>query len=202
MAQLTDEDVEVLQEIENNNDIKRLLFHDVNTDAHWKRCVDNKEPLTRPQFNNANILFDRMGAKYGFEKAQLTDYAAEISAVGYIPQKPPILKQGEPQTIAAKIDGTTVTFSIPSEPLSKSTKSNEQLKLEKANAINELLSSRIVKKKGETFDELEKDIRIFLDNRLAGIFGKDLTNMTSFSKDEVEILKMHCKQVIKKMEKL
>ena len=136
-----------------------------------------------------------MGEKYSFERKQLTDYAPELAAanVSLTPPKPAPTKTPSTGQPLAAVEAV-------SEADSRALKTIEQMKLEKANAINELLSSRIVKKKGDVFDDLERDVRTFLQGRLATIFGKETSATENFSKGEVEILKMYCKQLVKKME--
>jgi|SRR5581483_1841062 len=200
-AQLTEEDIEILQEIENANGAERLMFFDQNAEAHWKRCVDNKEPLTKSQFNNANVLFDRMATKYEFKKVQLTDFTNELAGAGLFisPANPPKQDTNTTTTVTTK-DNVTTQVTVTQEGPAKAMRSVEQMKLDKANAINEILSGRIIKKKGDAYDDLERDIRTFLQGRLSTIFGKEQTTPENFSRAEVEILKMYCKQVIKKME--
>lgn len=71
---LTDEDMEILREIESNMDVTRILMVDSNAEAHWQRCVDNKEPLTKVQFVKARSLFSGVADKYGFERKTLKDF--------------------------------------------------------------------------------------------------------------------------------
>lgn len=192
-AQLDEDEVEVLQEIENQNEVDRILFYDENVEAHWKRCVDNREPLTRAQFNQANILFERVASKHNFRKVQLKDFSAITGTESNAP--------AVEQTAAQEISGAAPLQVNPAPAQTspqKAMKSVQQIKLEKANAINELLEKRIIKNKGELFDELEKDIRVFLEDKLANIFGNN-SPQPQFSKEEVEILRLYCAQLKKKV---
>src|SRR5690606_20179088 len=94
-----------------------------------------------------------------------------------------------------KVDGVVGDPNITSTRVQKTQEkqSSVQEKLEKANAINSVLSKRIIKTKGELFDSIEADIRIFLSDKLSELLGTN-TNKTSFSDDEVQMLKMLCKQ--------
>ncbi len=193
-AQLSDEDIEVLQDIENQNDVQRILMYDPNVEAHWKRCVDNNEPLTRPQFNQASVLFDKMSRKYSFDKKQLSDFSGL--------QKSVLVQNAQP---AAAPDVRAVETASAEPNLldyvgspGATTKSKEQAKLEKANAINDILAKRIIKQKGEMYDLLEKDIRDFLNTKLSTIFGENETK--GFTPDEVQILKIYVKQLKQKLE--
>jgi hypothetical protein len=192
--------MEVLQEIENQNEVERLIFHDENVEAHWKRCVDNREPLTRAQFNQANILFERVASKYGFRKVQLKDFSAITGAeiVNVASETSAPEANFETITITSKADNSATVVQVTNNLPKKPTKSAQQIKLEKANAINELLEKRIIKQKGDLFDDLEKDIRSFLESKLADIFGNGQQS-TQFSKEEVEILKLYCAQLKKKV---
>ena len=193
-AQLDEEEVEVLQEIENQNEVDRLMFYDENVEAHWKRCVDNREPLTRAQFNQANILFERVASKHNFRKVQLKDFSAitgteTVNVVATVTNA-----DAEHRAQAEEASPPPAPTTLPK----KATKSTQQIKLEKANAINELLEKRIIKQKGDLFDDLEKEIRSFLESKLADIFGNN-QQPAQFSKEEVEILRLYCAQLKKKV---
>lgn len=195
-SQLTDEDIEVLQDIENQNDVQKILMYDANTEAHWKRCVDNNEPLTRPQFNQANVLFDKMARKYGFDRKQLGDFAALQKSV-----VSPVSSNVQPNAgnvVEAPVEQVGEAPDVSGRQVSSSEKSRELLKLEKANAINDVLSKRIIKSKGAIYDDLEKDIRDFLHAKLSTIFGEN--EAKGFTPDEVQILKIYCKQLKQKLE--
>ena len=190
-AQLTDEEVEILQDIENQNDVQKILMYDSNTEVHWKRCVDNNEPLTRSQFNQANILFDKMARKYEFDRKQLSDFAALQKSV-VSPTIPPVQTgSSEPQQQVLQTPNSDGRQSL------SSTKNKELAKLEQANAINDILAKRIIKQKGDIYDDLEKDLRDFLNTKLSTIFGENQTK--GFTPDEIEILKLYCKQLKQKL---
>ena len=208
-SQLSEEDFEILKEIEDNNQTEYHLMYDPNVEAHWKRCVENKEPLNKNQFNQANLLFDRMATKYGFKKLKLEDVLNDVTS-GYVA---PVMTDDERKRFEASMkpivtvtnaikDGETVSFqstsSFPPGSL-VATKSPEQMKLEKANAINDILSKRIIKQKGPLFDEVENDVRSYLNSRLGTILGNG-TVTGNLSKEEVDILKVYCQQIKKKME--
>lgn len=173
---LNDEGLETLRELEDSVGTVRILMHDPNVEAHWKRCVDNKEPLTKPQFVKARALFSTMADKYGFQRKTLSDFpevpitVQEVQASKSEPQEkiaPPVLKL-----------------------------TNEQVKLETANAINEVLGKRIVKQKGPIFDKIEINLRTFLNTELGKILGTKTENIgTQFSSEEVELLRFFCKKL-------
>ena len=68
----------------------------------------------------------------------------------------------------------------------------EQLKLQQANAINDILSSRVVKKKGNEYDSIELRIRDFLNSELAHLLGtanQTQVHQLPFSSEEITLLK-------------
>jgi thymidylate kinase len=178
-SQLTEEDVEALIEIENQNDAKRILMYDPNIEAHWQRCADNNEPLTRRQFNGARQLFDSLISRFGFKKTTLPNFLGTDIISEESKEESKVLKTEE---------------SI-SHPVIE-VKNDEYTKLAQANAINQILSSRIIKRKGNEFDKLEKEVRIFLHNKLATLFGN--VNNYSFTNEETIVLKEICKKVLTK----
>jgi thymidylate kinase len=173
---LTEEDLETLQEIERNMDVQYILMHDPNVEAHWKRCVDNKEPLTKAQIVLARKLYSELADKYGFQRKTLLDF----------PEVPII-----PQDVRAKPVEAEKQVAPPPQKLT-----NEQVKLETANAINEVLGKRIVKQKGPIFDKIEINLRTFLNTELGKILGTKTENPPGqFSTEEVELLRFFCKKL-------
>ena len=194
-SQLSDEDIEFLQDMENQNDIERYLLHDPDVEAHWKRCVDNKEPLNRSQFAQANGLFDKMGRKYSFHKKVLSDFSALQKSLTVDLSTPKETKQVNDSSNSTLVSNAV---NIPSSISTPDKVAPELQKLEKANAINDILAKRIIKQKGDMYDALEKEVRDFLVKKLSTIFGEDKSN--SFSDDEVQILKIYVKQLKQKLE--
>lgn len=190
--QLTEEDLEILRDYESINQAERILMHDSNADAHWKRCVENKEPLTKQQFINANILFRKMAEKFEFTKLELTQFQAQYLG-GEQPQTTEEVEVVSETITQTENSTTKVTISAP-----KSNKPTELQKLELANSINEILSKRILKQKGNIYDNLENEIRGFLSDKLSEIFGSS-TN-TSLTKEEIQILKLYAQRIKNKME--
>ncbi|CAM6003902.1 unnamed protein product [Sphagnum balticum] len=131
---LTDDDMEMLREIEDQLGVTRVLMHDPDSKAHWQRCVDNKEPLTQTQFVKARALYSAMADKYGFDRKTLKDF--------------PDAEQPLPANIKAQSKSTSISTDTSAEASSPAkeagdsksntlSKSKEQLKLERANIINE-----------------------------------------------------------------
>lgn len=191
-AQMNDDDLEILQEMEDANMVERYLLYDADVEGHWKRCVINKEPLTRPQFNQANLFFDKMARKYNFEKKQLNDFSDLQKSVTVD------LSSKKADEITADIDKAIKVINDVSNTVKSSKVPPELLKLQKANAINDVLAKRIIKQKGDMYDALEKDVRDYLVKKLSTIFGEDKSS--SFSDDEVQILKIYVKQLKQKLE--
>jgi hypothetical protein len=187
---LSDEDMEILQEIEATMDTSRILMHDTNSEAHWQRCVDNKEPLTKVQFVKARSLYSSMADKYGFERKTLKDFP---DAVQPLPVNATSALADNPQRADAKTDNSVdkTQGDSASQALNKT---KEQLKLERANIINEVLSKRIIKGKGPSYDEVERSVRHFLNTELGKILGT-ASQAPGFSNEEVDLLKFFCKRL-------
>lgn len=210
-AMLNDEDLEYLSMMERNNECSKILMFDSNTESHWQRCVDNKEPLNRQQFGRANIFYERLYNDFGFIKKELTDF-------------PEIM----PTRSTRDADNSFETFSETKGTLSKShgnihtdgdnngaTRMGEdkqicpnqgnnsnvgsvENKLERANAIRVLLSGALIKKKGKIYEDLDESIRGFLQQELDSIFTARLP-VASLTDDEVVVLKAMAQRIKDKM---
>jgi hypothetical protein len=192
---LNEEQIDALREIEETVGVTRILMYDSDLEAHWKRCVDNKEPLTKNQFSRARGLYSQLARKYNFEMVTLPkfleqypdakDYAStEVRTVV-------VQNSGDNQT-ATEVDANKPNDStLAKHP--QSNKTPEQQKLERANIINEVLSKRILKSKGIVYDELEGEIREFLNSKLGKLLGTNTGGgggaTTNLSPDEVRFFK-------------
>jgi hypothetical protein len=185
-SKLTEEDFDMLREIEEGLDTTRVLMHDPNSDAHWQRCIDNKEPLTKVQFVKARSLYSSMADKYGFDRRTLKDFPGADQPLPVSATK----KDSDTTRDNTKADASVVSGKADKDLLSKT---KEQLKLDKANAINEVLTKRILKGKGQIYDELERSVRTYLNNELGKIFGTG--TVSGFSNEEVELLKFFCERL-------
>lgn len=175
-ALLSEEQLEALRELEESVGTTRILMYDPNVEAHWKRCVDNQEPLTKPQFVRARSLFSAMAEKYNFSRKTLQDFS-EITITA---EEPKAKIEVEKPVVVAKL-------------------TNEQVKLETANAINDILGKRIIKQKGPIFDKIESNLRTFLNTELGKILGtKNETVAGQFSNEEVELLRFFCQKLKEK----
>ncbi len=196
-SQLTEDDVEMLREFEERNSVERILMIDPDTAAHWKRCVDNKEPLNQNQFRMAGILFNKMAHKYGFQPRQLSDYVnigvqtadPKPDSTAVKQEKP--LTKGQVETTLASSTASAIKLVV------QTAEESELEKLEKANAIKDVLSKRIIKPKGGAFDKLEEDIKTFLKNQLSNIFSEKSMKV-SLSEEEIQVLKIFCQRLKEK----
>jgi len=186
---LDDEAMGILREIEANMDITRILMYDADHAAHWQRCVDNNEPLTKPQFVKARALFSNMADKYNFDRKQLKDFPDAVQALPKDNSSPAVSNNTESDTKSVHSSDKTKS--------DKSGKTNEQLKLERANIINDVLSKRIIRGKGTAYDEVERNVRHFLNQELGKILGTT-TNTPGLTNEEVELLKFFCQRLKEK----
>lgn len=183
---LSGDDIEALREIEDSLDVERILMHDPNVEAHWKRCVDNKEPLTKVQFIKARTLYSAMADKYGFTRKTLNDFpeAAQLAA------------QVTATSNNGSNDSKVPSDELPASPTGLSdNRTPQQMKLDRANAINDVLAKRIIKGKGGVYDELERSVRGYLNTELGKLFGAQQPNKGEFSSQEVELLKFFCERL-------
>lgn len=186
---LSEDDLDILREIESQNSTFRILMSPKDVSAHWQRCVDNKEKLTKSEFDAARSLYLNMSEKYNFNLYSLEDFSSikeTLTANAVLS----IEEQNEPQQSQDldKQKHNILTLN------NKNNMTPEQLKLQQANAVNEILSSRIIKKKGTEFDLIEAKIREFLNQELAMLLGTNSPHHKAqtalpFSDEEVNLLK-------------
>lgn len=217
LSLLNEEDIEYLSQIERNNEVQKILMFDSNTEAHWQRCVDNQEPLTRQQFGRANVFYERLVNDYGFVKKELPDFP-EIG----VPRTGPNESSGESDmgrdvgssSEHAGNDDTSGSTNKDSKvgrgnsdkvgnvesssSVLRDSEASIEEKLARANAIRSLLQGKIVKKKGSIYDDLDEAIRGFLQRELDSIFAPELP-AEELSSDEVLILKQMAKRVLDKL---
>lgn len=193
IALLSEEDFELLREIEQSVGVQRIWMTDDDLKAHWQRCVDNKEPLDKAQFTRARGLFSSMAQKYGFEKVTLQTFIKQF------PDAQQFVDDGKAQVLEEKTlqvtNGIAVEVTLPTTPNDSTlakyppSKSPEQHKLEVANAINEVLSKRILKSKGVVYDDIENEMRHFLNTKLGKLLGGTSSNELSLTSEEVRFYK-------------
>ncbi len=204
---LSEEDIEVLQEFEERNNTMRILMVDPDAAGHWKRCVDNNEPLNAPQFRIASSLYNKMAHKYNFIPKQLSDFNDQLrkAEIATAPNK----QAGNND--AASTEGAKAQ-PIPkgTAPVNSGGSAGNELaanivqkvsgldKLEKANAISAVLSKRLIKQRGEAFDELEREVSEFLKGRLDELLGEGKAKTPSLSDNEVQVLKLLAKRFLDK----
>jgi hypothetical protein len=181
---LTDDDIDVLRDIEDQNSTTRILMIDTDIEAHWQRCVENKEPLSLSQFKSAYQLYAVMADRYGFSIKTKHDFVPQEPEVKEMSPEPKL----ESKTFAAPVSASEITNVVKMDTPTKLTP--EQQKLQQANAINDILSSRIVKKKGSEYDSIEIRVREFLNQELAKLLGTDKPQVSlPFTSEEITLLK-------------
>ena len=188
---LSEEDLEVLKDFESKNATEYYLMYDEDVESHWSRCVENKEPLTRRQFDLARIMYEELVDHYGFTKFQLKDFdhllPEEESAENDIAEGEDDIKGKTENDQSPSPSSSAVKVAQETECLT-----DQQKRLQKANAINSLLSKRIVKQRGQFFDDLEKDIKGFLNSKLEALLGNESKSLTQ---EEIDMVKLFCERI-------
>lgn len=190
---LDEEAIEALREIEDAVGVQRIWMTDDDLKAHWQRCVDNKEPLDKAQFTRARGLFSSVAQKYGFEKVTLQTFLKQF------PDAQETVDELNGQLLEEK---TLTTEEIPpvssadSVKVDRRSKTPQQHKLEVANAINDVLSKRILKSKGDAYDDIENELRHFLNTKLGKLLGGESAEL-SLTQEEIKFYKAMYKRAIK-----
>lgn len=184
-ALLDEEAIEALRDIEQSVGVQRLWLTDDDLKAHWQRCVDNKEPLDKAQFTRARGLFSSVAQKYGFEKVTLQTFLKEFpDAQKFVDVQAAVAL--EEKTLNPSAPETPAATPIVKTPTGKSP---EQHKLEVANAINEVLSKRILKSKSPVYDDIENEMRHFLNTKLGKLLGGSSAPELSLTQEEIKFYK-------------
>lgn len=192
---LDEEMIDVLREIEDAVGVQRLWMTDDNLSAHWQRCVDNKEPLDKAQFTRARGLYSSMAQKYGFEKVTLQTFLKQFpDAKAIVDQQSASALETKTLQVTLSGDTTTVTEVDTKGKPNDTTqvkypgKTPQQHKLEVANAINDIMSKRILKTKGSVYDDIENELRHFLNMKLGKLLGGE-SNELSLTPEEIRFYK-------------
>jgi thymidylate kinase len=198
MPMLNEDDVEYLSRLEYNNNVTKILMYDEDVEAHWQRCVDNKEPLTRLQFVQASRLYDKLATKHNFQKTQLSEFSERPESTGSADAGTEQEDSGQGKHVG---DTDNHGSGVQSETLVSPDRHKAkgeflEEKLARANAIRVLLKNKIVKKSGEEFERLEEDIKNFLTQELENIFTPKQER--HFTKEEIQILKLYAGRIIQK----
>ena len=197
---LSEEDIDVIRELEEAVGVQRIWMTDDDLKGHWQRCIDNKEPLDKAQFTRARALFSTIAQKYGFEKVTLQTFVKQF------PDAQSIVDKQAALNLEAKTLQVTngVTTEMKSDEVISTThikypsgKTPEQHKLEVANAINDVLSKRILKTKSSIYDDIENEIRLFLNTKLGKLLGGS-SNELSLNPDEIKFYKEMYKRALTK----
>lgn len=186
--QLSIEDMQILKEIEDQNDTKRIFMTDLDVRSHWDRCVANKEPLTLQQFKHAHKLYGEMADKYEFTPCVLSAVLnGSIFTTLGLSTGTTISEEIKPQPESIKNNQEVKDMEIPQQ---NKMLTKEQQILQQANVINEILSSRILKKKNEYYDAIEGKLRDFLNNELAVLLGMNVQKQSELTRDEISFLRI------------
>ncbi len=189
-ALLDEESIEALREVEESVGVQRLWMTDDDLKAHWQRCVDNKEPLDKAQFTRARGLFSSLANKYGFEKVTLQTFLKQFPDAKEIVDNSTAANLEAKTNIVNASDLATSSTQLELQTPTLNKKSPEQHKLEVANAINEVLSKRILKSKGIVYDDIENEIRHFLNTKLGKLLGGGSSSgELSLTQDEIKFYK-------------
>jgi dephospho-CoA kinase len=209
---LYEDDIDIIRELESNNNTRRILMVDTDEEFHWRRCVENNEPLTRKQFNLAYSLYFDMADKYNFEVLTLPKFLAFIedekkatskNFQGYLQVEGQVSNVAAEATVTTTGGSGTVQYDLSSGSIIEEEVklTPEQEKLERANAINSILKSkRLFKQQGWQFDEIENKVRDFLNDQLGDLLGMDKPN-TQLSPEDIKIVKDFISVLKKKQEK-
>lgn len=195
--QLDDDAYEILRDYEEKNNAEKILMWDSKTDAHWQRCIENKEPLTKSQFILARKLYQKMADDHGFTKLELPDWQSKNTPEQLSTAQTVTITTTtglEPMVIDMTKSQMPAVISIPS--CWTVPNDTPQQKLEKANAINSILSKRIIKGKDPLFEQIELDVRAFLQSKLEVLLGN--TQASEFTEEEKTILKLYAKRILEK----
>jgi thymidylate kinase len=191
---LGEDEIDILKEIEESVGVHRVMMHDPDAEAHWKRCVANKEPLTKAQFARARSIYSQMAHKYKFELVTLPQFLKKFPDAA---QFDTATQQDNSTTVIDLVNESEDHSAVNSTTEAKyPSKTAEQLKLEKANAINDVLSKRILKSKGKVYDDIENDLRNFLNSKLANLLGTNSPDI-SLSNDEIKFFKTLYRKALK-----
>lgn len=193
---LSEDDFEVIQDFESRNSANKILMIDPDAKGHWKRCVDNKEPLNSTQFTVASRIYNQLAHKQNFMPRELKDFHNVLAKTENNKQADTNTQQdqsnasGQPKAPNASAKSASDNKAVKGGTSARQNGAlTEVEKLEKANAINEILTSRLIKKQGPAFEKLESDIKAFLQEQLSSIFNGGTTN-TSLTSEDVAVVKM------------
>lgn len=204
MPLLDNDDIEYLASLEYNQDAVRYLMAPTDVEAHWKRCADNKEPINRIQFVQAGRLYDKLENERGFERKQLSDFEALAKESEQATKNKKTKKDVSAKKKGSNRNARDTSSTRSSERIHETDKSNEtrsvltmEQKLNKANAIRAVLNGKIIKKKDSAYENLEEDIRGFLQQKLEGLFTEGVNE--DFTSDEITILKSMAQRIKDRM---
>lgn len=204
---LNDDDLSIIREIEDLNDAQRFLLIDRDYEAHLKRCIDNNEPMNKMQFDTADKIFKDMAKKLNFKVMTLHDFKQNTSDLSS-KNDSSVEKVNDSELEQEGQNNFNIQHGESNNNLTdydrytekKREKTKEQETLEKANAINSILSKRIIRQKGEVFDDINLEIESFLNNKLKKLLNNTPDDL--LSKEELVVLKLYAKKILNKQKEL
>jgi len=181
---------------EQNNAVYYLVQDDDLTEQ-WKRCLEANEITSKEDYKTARILFENMASEFGFIKISNVDDFIKTKTT----EKKPVVKKTITKiedikpTLAEHIEAENEEYILLKTP--------EQVRLEKANAISSLLDKRILKKTGEHYDNIENEVREFLNGKLSTLLGISSESIPTqgLSFEEIHLIKIWLKAFKEKMKK-
>lgn len=191
-ALLDEEMIDVLREIEDAVGVQRIWMTDDDLKAHWQRCIDNNEPLDKAQFTRARGLYSTVAAKYGFEKVTLQAFLKQYPEAQAIADSLNLQQNFAPERAQIPPEAENKV----EQKALQSGKTPQQHKLEVANAINEILSKKILKTKGPIYDDIENELRNFLNSKLGKLLGGSDSPELSLTQEEIKFYKTMYKRAM------
>jgi len=198
---LDEEDIVVLEDLLNTMDVQRFLLSPKDRDAHWKRCVDNKESINRRQFDTAHQVYDRLAKEHNFVKTTMDEMLKQIVVKNNVDKSNDTTDAGTTEESTNIVDLETDTngnLCITTTDVESNTASVLSAEstdtLQRANAINTILQKKIITKKGDAYEKIDTEIRDFLQKQLDSIFNVSDLDL-EFSNEEKQILKVFCNRL-------
>lgn len=195
-------DIEYIHEMLSKMGAQFWILHDDDITAHWQRCVNNKENLTRIQFEQARHIYTQIAHELEIPMISMPKYMQSIGKQDTKEVAENVAIDDSESTVCIKDAQVSI-----SPELFKKTEPPPILDLESplgrldyANKLNKVLSKRIIRTTDPVSDIIESELREFLETKIAALLG-DSVRHNGFTQDEIQILKQFCKQWTSKLNK-
>lgn len=186
-SRLSEEEFFLLEELSEEIGAKRVLI--TPSDASEKEVIAQIASSYSKRFTNFSAM---ESVKIYNSMRSLVDRGYEVLTVKSI-------VGGEVDKTVKKPQDDLMSLPDPKAPLVSSDLSADVFsRLEMANAINDVLSKRIIKKQGGAYDEIERHSREYLKAKLEGLFNPEASG--GLSAEDVSMVKAFVKQLKNKME--